>query len=621
MSWSSVVAPPRKQAGSNSREEAARDKDNGRAVVVDNVVDRRRAGDEQQARRASAGVQRRRGRGGRNSSVSNSPSSRKAKGIQADPKLKAPTVFSAPPPNAWGLAAETKERLGVPAIARKDHDEHCRKDVGDTHVVSCEQEQCERPVLPEGTTTGDSSEPGPSAVVDAATARACFRSLAHGLDSLHESVSIEPVGMENPGNVCFANSVIQALLGCDSFRSILHRIAMAGDVLDTFADDYPVLKAMADIGRELIFKPLDGESTRPCEDSVRRGSAGASGVSKASSTAGPRFSGPHNSSRRPRAINVALITRLVHESFSTRYKGEQRTRQIEQEDAHEFMHCLLDGMHQELLKIGDDPGWVDSDGASGAGASFTSRMGGLQIEDSTDSKSGVTGVEDDEGEWLTQSGKRAVKQKVVTTDIVTAARRKTAITELFEGMQATSISSRGNPPSVTMHPFLVVEIPLYDPSIDTLEAAISNVMATETISGYRPAGGTGAACEASKSERFQSLPDVLMLHMMRFQFTGSSEKLNKTVRYGANLRVRASWMMAGCSAKDRRAEYQLVATISHHGDSISRGHFTANVRHDSDDPTGIDSDWVNLNDEIVRPIREDRVLHDTPYMLFYRRMK
>jgi ubiquitin C-terminal hydrolase len=122
-----------------------------------------------------------------------------------------------------------------------------------------------------------------------------------------------------------------------------------------------------------------------------------------------------------------------------------------------------------------------------------------------------------------------------------AKRRSTPITEMFEGMQATSISSRGNPPSVTMHPFLVVDIPLYDPSINTLDDAIDSLMAQEIISGYRP-GGQGPPCDATKSEKFHFLPEILVFHLMRFQFTGSSEKLDKRVRYGARLRVKSSWL-------------------------------------------------------------------------------
>jgi len=535
-----------------------------------------------------------------------------------------PAAFAAAPANAWGRAAETKERLGVPTVAPMvsptfftttcptfssgtASEKREQRNEGETGTVGPPTRTCPDP---------SGSRP------DGAAARAAFSALAGGLKGLDDAgpVGVEPVGMENPGNVCFANSVIQALLGCDLFRALLLRIRTAGGLLDASADRYPVLKAMADIGRELQFRASPAD-VQPVSPAVRPSVFPVVG-------------------RNPRAMRVTLITKLVHESFNTRYKGEQRTRQIEQEDAHEFLHCLLDGMHKELLMLADaeekaekaGQGKAEEEGDGGADAAASdvaalrldrSDLVGTEAADTHKFDDDKDDQDDGGGEWLTQSGKRAVKQQVVTAETVnvSVSRRTSAISELFEGMQATSIASRGNPPSVTMHPFLVVEIPLYDASIDTLEAAITSVMATETISGYRPAGGTGTACEASKSERFQSLPEVLVLHMMRFQFSGSSEKLNKVVRYGTRLRVKAGWMMAGSSNRDRRAEYELVATISHHGQSIARGHFTANVRHRSDDPTADgDSEWVNLNDELVRPIREDRVLNDVPYMLFFRRL-
>ena len=577
MSWSSVVTPTSRRTDKVSGEAASNSAD-GRVGRNGNGKESRRERSKPDARGTPGeSTRKQRENNTKKKNVGKPTSSSSSK----PPLHRLPTVFAAAPANAWGRVAETKERLGVVC-----HEQSPEKSTDDAleppKVVG---------VVEENPTTCDLGDE-----VDEEAARAAFSSLAGGLDTLQDPVLVEPVGIENPGNVCFANSVIQALLGCDLFCRLLFRIRNASEVLDASSDSYPVLKAMSDIARELQFTSSTKKfSTLPPLSSSRR----------------PQ--------RLPRAVRVSLVTKLVHESFNTRYKGEQRTRRIEQEDAHEFLHCLLDGMHKELLRL------TNAENSKG-GSSFEDDV---QVSDVTTASRALAALrvddsasDDNSGEWLTQSGKRAVKQQVVTTEVMSStmmeSRQRSAVSELFEGMQATSIASRGNPPSVTMHPFLVVEIPLYDPSVDTLEGSISSVMATETISGYRPAGGTGAACEASKSERFQSLPEILVLHMMRFQFSGSSEKLNKNIRYGTRLRVKAGWMMAGSSNRDRRAEYELVATISHHGESIAQGHFTANVRHPNEGNG--ESDWVNLNDEIVRPIREDRVLHDAPYLLFYRRL-
>lgn len=479
---------------------------------------------------------------------------------------KGKTCFPAPPKNAWHVPAETKQRL----CSNITTEVHNRSDTSNDHTNDTRRSGNLSDNLKEIlslTDKSDDEETEGTEVPSGESSRASLSLLSqndYNVFVSHDTygVSSYPKGIENPGNVCFANSVLQALLGARPFCQIMYHLGKINEIIDL--ETCPVLVALSNIAKELQFYHSNFKGER---------------MEMLSST---KF---HK--QLPSTVSVRLIVRLIHESFGIRYKGEQKTRQIEQEDAHEFLHCLLDALHQEFL-------WLQSQKGS-------LQEHGVQLHTDTDKHRN----EDDGDEWLTQTGKRAVKQKVVTTD--TDVKRASIITELFEGMQSTSISSRGNPPSITMHPFLVIEVPLYDPSITTLEDAIDALTATETISGYRPRGQDQQPCDATKAEKFNVLPNILAFHLMRFQFTGSTEKLRKHMRYNDRVRVKPSWLMP--SSKDRHAEYELVSTISHHGESITRGHFTANVKHDGK--------WIHFDDETIYGLKTERVFHDEPYMLVY----
>lgn len=461
---------------------------------------------------------------------------------------KARAVFAVPPPNAWQAAADTKERICANIVhSEKKLNQDDAEALLEVDVANFQQQVnlSSDGDIPDKV-TGESSRASLTLLSENS-----YSKILGGQEGRLYSVS--PKGIRNPGNVCFANSVIQTLLGIEPFCQIVYHIGNANSLLDPSA--FPVLKSLSNIAKEMQFFDSHEKLVEPM--SRRKGTA---------------------------TIDVALVVALIHESFKIRYKGDQKLRQVEQEDAHEFLHCLLDALHQELLQLQD------------------SSHQHVSMSHQQDTPT----MHDDGDEWLTQTGKRAVKQQIVTTEAV--KKTSTLITELFEGMQSTCISSRGNPPSVTMHPFLVVEIPLYDPNIETLEGAIDILTATETISGYRPRG-QDQACDASKAEKFNSLPTILAFHLMRFQFTGSTEKLQRCIKYDGRLKIKPSWLMP--SSKDRHAEYELKATISHHGQSIARGHFTANVKHQGT--------WLHFNDEIIHGITLPKVYQDAPYLLLYER--
>ena len=60
-------------------------------------------------------------------------------------------------------------------------------------------------------------------------------------------------------------------------------------------------------------------------------------------------------------------------------------------------------------------------------------------------------------------------------------------------------------------------------------------------------------------------------------------------------------------------KYELVATITHHGRDPSKGHYTTDARHHS-------GQWLRFDDSSVTVISTSKVLHEQPYVLFYKQV-
>ena len=60
-------------------------------------------------------------------------------------------------------------------------------------------------------------------------------------------------------------------------------------------------------------------------------------------------------------------------------------------------------------------------------------------------------------------------------------------------------------------------------------------------------------------------------------------------------------------------KYELVATITHHGQEPSKGHYTADTRHS-------DGQWLRYDDASVAAVGTNKVLHDQAYVLFYKQV-
>jgi len=143
-----------------------------------------------------------------------------------------------------------------------------------------------------------------------------------------------------------------------------------------------------------------------------------------------------------------------------------------------------------------------------------------------------------------------------------------------------------------------------------------------------------AVQEACQTLNLWKLPDVLVLHIKRFNMSATwREKLNTMVDFPITGLDMSPWCHK--EAPKRDSIYDLIGTIDHHG-NLNKGHYTSTCRATACSPDGKeeavynfgrvdgspgpgDSLWINFDDEQVKPARQDEVVQSTAYILVYRR--
>lgn len=357
-----------------------------------------------------------------------------------------------------------------------------------------------------------------------------------------------PRGLVNLGNLCFLNATLQALLSCPPFVLLLQELRNR----DIQKIGYPTLHA---------FVEFVSDFDTPIESSSKK--------KEMLLETGRPF--------RPVMFESILqkFTPEVPNSISGRHR---------QEDAQEFLSFVMHQMHDELLKL---EGQVPS--SNGGSASLVS-----SIND-----------EDDSDEWET------VGPKNRTAITRTQSFIPSKLSAIFGGQLRSVVKAKGIKASATIQPFLLLHLNICPEPVCSIEDALHLFSAPETVEGYRTSAAKAEVVNASKTVKILELSEIMILHLMRFNYGGEGcTKLHKPVRFPLEL-VLGRELLFSPSSEGRR--YELVATITHHGREPWKGHYTADTRH----PHG---KWLHYDDASVTVIPTSKVLHEQAYILFYKQL-
>jgi len=386
-------------------------------------------------------------------------------------------------------------------------------------------------------------------------------------------------GLRNLGNTCFMNAVIQSLNRIDHFRSYVRQLP----ILETICADSDPIKSSAPAYNTRRSAPLNDEEAREqtfLAEELRKTLVELSNVS---------ITGQSPSAFAPDSL------------FSVVWKLAPRFRGFQQQDAHEFLRCLLDRLHCELRLLkqrGRTPAWLDAQ---------------------------LPRVRSDLGTSLNR------------TSILSGC---SVVSAVFEGcLQSDVTCLTCGTCSRKFDPFLDLSLDIYTPTVGTRAVAIALSDCLRKFFAKEELG----ICEqyhcdkchvkspSTKQLFIRTLPNVLCLHLKRFRWsTANRGKLDNSVEFPmASLDMDAymaptDQRISKTPTKPRRSSsspnlqsnprkecsvYDLAAVVVHHGSGVSSGHYTAYALHDRQ--------WYHFNDSSVRLCSATSVAKQKAYILFY----
>ncbi|KAF8602409.1 cysteine proteinase [Ceratobasidium sp. AG-I] len=416
-------------------------------------------------------------------------------------------------------------------------------------------------------------------------------------------------GMENFGNTCYANSVLQALYYCDPFRQLLcdapDRTYPTGPAAFTTAPPPPPQSAPAAKPRPAHGRrPSTGPDLPTPHAMSYMGGGGAAFV--ATAFISPPGGTPHKTTSAPTPapiVNVgpvipaapptlfsALRSLFIHIAANPADKGTVSPRAFVEklkkenelfrsnmhQDAHEFLNYLLNSVVEDLteeLKAGPPEDLSKSVASTSSGIS------------------------------------RGTSSSYSNPNL-------TLVHDLFEGtltsetrcLTCETVSSRDES-------FLDLSIDIERNS--SVTACLRQFSASEMLC-QKNKFFCDSCCglqEAEKRMKIKKLPNVLALHLKRFKYQEDVQryiKLSYRVAFPFELRL----FNTVDDAQDPDRLYELFAIVVHVGSGPHHGHYITIAKQRGQ--------WLMFDDDVVEPIRESEIpkyFGDSPagsgYVLFY----
>eukprot|EP01102_Stenamoeba_stenopodia_P008888 TRINITY_DN2601_c0_g1_i2.p1 TRINITY_DN2601_c0_g1~~TRINITY_DN2601_c0_g1_i2.p1 ORF type:complete len:664 (-),score=199.63 TRINITY_DN2601_c0_g1_i2:26-1813(-) len=361
----------------------------------------------------------------------------------------------------------------------------------------------------------------------------------------------QPRGLVNKGNTCFLNSILQSLIACEPFYNMLfylqnRKLPASMPTLDSFLEFLKNYETITP--QQKTVSIFDRTPLYPSDFEAM-------------------------------LIEFDKTTRSLSESLKAATLSSSSSAAVyqqKQEDAQEFMCYILNKLHDEMLRV-----------------SKTSKKASKEKED--------IHIE----EWA-EVGKKNKTNSVVEMEYV-----DTPITRLFGIYLRSFVKKKGAKASVNVEPSLCLSLDIEPSFVRSVEDALEFFMSPERLEGVT-CSKTELEVQASKQMTIEKLPRILILQLKRFSYSLSAagRKIEKFVSFPKSLNLSAYLSAGKGSSTTESCTYSLRSVISHHGGSLSNGHYTCDVLQ----PNG---DWLEFDDNIIQRVPLKSVQNRQAYLLLY----
>ncbi|XP_052741781.1 uncharacterized protein LOC112053634 isoform X2 [Bicyclus anynana] len=373
-------------------------------------------------------------------------------------------------------------------------------------------------------------------------------------------VTLLPRGLTNRSNYCYVNAILQALIACPPFYNMLKALPYQ---TRRGKSSTPVIDSMVELCYE--FSPLASSARRA------RGEVGAAGAGAPAVPAGPPLDG---------SAGLRVLRALRP------FPGSQEGRQ---EDAEEFLGCLLNSLNDEMLELiklvePEEP--KDNN--------ITAKPNGVVVQEQPIEE------DDDDDEWKVMGPRNrgAVERRW--------AARRTPVADIFRGRTRLRLH-RAPHHDVTdaVQPFFTLQLDIERST--TVKDALELLAGKDTLEGVS---------DAWQQLSLEQLPVVLLLHLKCFQLDaeGHTAKIVKSMDIPIDLKIDPKIMSTKHTTKQRL--YKLFAVVYHEGVEAVKGHYLTDTFHGQ-------AGWIRYDDSTVTQVTDAQVLKSKPprmpYLLMYRR--
>lgn len=198
------------------------------------------------------------------------------------------------------------------------------------------------------------------------------------------------------------------------------------------------------------------------------------------------------------------------------------------------------------------------------------------------------------------------KQKASITRSSGTVTAESPVNKIFGGKLRSELRVPGMKNSVTLEPYQPLQLDIGAPQVNNIIDALKGLTKPETLHGdFNSPRGPGTT--ATKQVTIETLPQVLILHLKRFQYnsTGGTQKIWKKVGYPLDLEIPKEVFpqhkRGGVLAHGGLPKYRLIGVVYHHGKNASGGHYTVDVRRQEG------REWIRLDDTVIRRMRSEDV--------------